>query len=466
MSDICLIFTPIHEMEVERIEAPMGLLYLATYLNQNGFDAEVVDLSGYQLKDVTLPYAEWYGFVTYSTTYHRTLKVKEMALKVNPKAKTIAGGPHASALPKEVVKDFDYVILDEGESALLSLLRGEVSKQPVVDFTPNQARSLISLPTINEEPHILQGDPIWDLDSIPFPDYELVEIETYKRIVDGKKSLSILSSRGCPFKCKFCNSKIMGGGTRLRYRSPTNVVSEMVSLRDKYDIHAFRFQDDIFGLDRKWLQNFTEAVKPMDIRYRSFVRVHQCALSGFAETLYEGGCRHVALGIESGSDKILQAMVKGQTAETGRAGIARAKEAGLTVRCYFIVGYPGETWDTVHETLQFVKDTRPHEFAVYPFIPYPGTALYYEPEKHGIFNMSDDFTKFFQIYGDKKSHFVYDLEEYDRYELQKMKDYLVGELEEMGMAWYHEAKGYHTKETDTRAALKNIAYDHAGGSGE
>ena len=75
----------------------------------------------------------------------------------------------------------------------------------------------------------------------------------------------------------------------------------MLDLREKYDIHAFRFQDDIFGLDMKWLRNFTEAVKLLDIRYRSFVRVHQCALSGFAEMLYEGGGRHVALGIESGS---------------------------------------------------------------------------------------------------------------------------------------------------------------------
>ena len=439
MIDICLIFTPITEMLIERLEAPMGLLYIATYLNENGFEAEVRDLSGIALENAEIPPAKWYGFVTYSTTYGRTLRVKELALKINPTAKTIAGGPHASSLPKDVIKDFDYVVLDEAESAVLNLLRGETPPPAIVfDETPTGART-------STNPRIIQGTPIWDLDSIPFPDYTLVDIKSYKRVVDGKASVSLLSSRGCPFKCKFCNSKIMGGGTRLRYRSPQNVFDEMVDLRDKYGTTAFRFQDDIFGLDVRWLRKLSEKLRPLGITYRSFVRAHQLAKRGFAEELYASGCRHVALGIESGSDKILENMVKGQTVKTGMEGIKKAKEAGLIVRIYLIIGYPGETWDTVQETVDFVRDAKPDEFAMYPFIPYPGTPLYYAPEDHGIYNMDKDFTKYFQAYEYKKSHFVYDLADYDRIELQKMKDYVDAELEKIKIPWYIDAnqKGFH-----------------------
>ena len=420
MERIVLVHTPVSELQEDRLEPPLGLLYLATYLKHHNIDVSIVDLCGKQESDWDIPYSEYYGFSTYTANYHRTVEIRKL---LHPKAITIAGGPHASALPDEVSRDFDYVIVGEGEIALLNLLRGQSGQS--THFRPFKCGKLVT-----------------DLNELPYPDYSLVDMLSYKRVVAGKQSFSILSSRGCPFKCLFCNSNIMGGHKQARFRSPKNVISEIKSILNNYGDVAFRFQDDIFGLNRHWLKEFTNLVKPLDITYRAFVRSNQCANDGFTDLLYEGGCRHIAIGIESGSNKILRLMQKGQTVEHCINGIANAKKSGLIIRIYLIVGFPGETWDTIKKTVDFVKKVKPNEFVVYPFIPYPGTLLYNCPEKYGLRNIDKDFTKYFQIYGDKQSHFVYDLDNVDRYELQAMKDYVVAELEKIKVLWAKDSDGY------------------------
>jgi len=421
MIDICFVTTPIPELMDDRLEAPLGYLYLATYLKDcnSAISVEIYDICHVPETDWDFPEARWYGFTTYSTTYHRTLEIKNLLKQKYPKAKFIAGGPHASALPLEVKEDFDYVIIGEGERVLYLLINGWIS-----------------------DIHISHGDATLKLDSFPFPNYDLVDVDSYHRIVDGKRSFSILTTRGCPNKCTFCNSIIMGGRQNVRWRSPQNVIDEILALKSKYGEIGIRFQDDMFGVNRKWLRDFTELIKPLNMTYRAFVRASQCADKEFTDLLYEGGCRHIALGIESGSDYILDAMQKGQTVEQCRQGLYNAKESGLIRRIYLIVGYPGETWKTVQETVDFVKETKPDEFVVYPLIPYPGTPLYKNPDEWGLRNLDKDFTKYFQICGDKKSWFVYDLDHADRHELQAMKDYVVSELELAQSKWAIESKDY------------------------
>jgi len=394
-------------------------MYLATYARINSIDAVICDLSEQQPEEWQIPEAKLYGFTTFSTTYRRTLEVVKHVKEINPNAVTVAGGAHASSLPNIVAKDFDYVVVGEGEKALISIFGSRATTNPVII-----------------------GEPIKNLDQLPYIDYSLVDINSYKRRVDGKKAFCILSSRGCPYRCLFCNSTIMGGHKPVRFRSPRNVVGEIRSLLDKYGDIGIRFQDDLFASRISWLDEFTRLIKPLDIRYRAFVRTTQCCLDGFAEKLYEGGCRHIAMGIESGSDVILNNMQKGQTVEQCRQGIKKAKDAGLIVRIYLIVGFPGETWDTVNETLELVKETQPDEFVVYPLIPYPGTPMYYHPEQYGLYNINPDFTHYFQICGDGYSEFVYDLKDHDRVELTAMKKYLVDEFDKLKIAWARDSKNY------------------------
>lgn len=412
--DICLIHTPIEELLTNNVEPPLGLLYLATFLSSNGKNCVVVDYNN--STECGIPFADFYGFSTYTPTYYKTKKLMMMAKQVNPEAKVIAGGPHASALPVDVLSDgFDYVVVGEGEKALLDIINHERSSG------------------------IIYGNPVRNLDELPFPDYSFVDVNGYTRVVGGKKGFCLVSSRGCPHRCLFCNSVVMGAHKPIRFRSPQNVIDEMKSIMRKYGDVGFRFQDDIFAFNIDWLKEFTHLVKPLNIIYRAFVRAIQCANEGFCELLYEGGCRHVSLGIESGSDYILAKMQKGETVQNCKDGIIKAKAVGLIVRIYLIVGFPGESWETIHETVDFVREVMPHEFAVYPLIPYPGTPIFAEPVKYGLLNIDYDFRKYWQVHGDKISEFSYDLSYVSRDELQCMKEYVVRELEGMS-SWYHETK--------------------------
>lgn len=420
MSDLCLVHTPVYELQDDRLEPPLGLLYLATTARKAGFDVSICDLAGVEKDLWSLPKARMYGFTTYSTTYSRTLELVERARRTNPEAVMVAGGAHASALPQLVAEDFDHVVIGEGELAICELLLGITADK------------------------IITGHPISALDKLPYIDYSLVDVDSYHRIVDGKKSFTILSSRGCPYGCLFCNSIIMGGHKPVRFRSPSFVVGEMMGIRKRYGDVNFRFGDDLFGGRRSWMEKFVKESKCLDnLTYRAFVRLDQCAADwGFTDMLAESGCKHIAVGLESGSDAILSAMNKGITAREARNGIRQAKASGLLVRVYLIVGFPGETWETVNETIELVRETRPNEFVAYPLIPYPGTPLYHEPEKYGLLNVDHDFHKYFQICGDKESHFVYDLANADRVELQAMKDHMVHELEQMQLSWARDSKGY------------------------
>jgi radical SAM superfamily enzyme YgiQ (UPF0313 family) len=146
------------------------------------------------------------------------------------------------------------------------------------------------------------------------------------------------------------------------------------------------------------------------------------------DLLKAGGCRHLSFGIESGSDKILKAMGKGHTVEQIRLGMKNAKDYGVLRRIYLIVGFPGETWDTIKETIDLVKDIKPDEYVVYPLIPYPGSTILMDAENFGLRNIDKDYSKYFQIRGHEESEFVYDLENADRNELQAMKNHLISEI--------------------------------------
>ncbi len=419
---IALIHTPCYELEDDRLEPPLGLLYLATYLNVHGYPTRIIDLASTSpdIWQDLIPEAQLYGFSTYTATYQRTLEVMDIVRRVNPHALTVAGGPHATALPETVARDFDWVIAGEGEAALLQLVQAL-----------SETASL---------PRILQAPPVANLDTLPFPDYRLVEISSYHREVDGRPSLSILSSRGCPYQCVFCNSVIMGPHKPIRFRSADNVAREMQTIAAQWGVTSFRFQDDLFTVNLPRLRELTARLRNMNISYRCFGRVNLCTPE-VAALLVNGGCRHIAFGVESGSNLILDAMHKGQTAADIRFGIANAKAAGLIVRVYLMVGFPGETWETVQETVDLMLECQPHEFSVYPLIPYPGTPLYQQPEEFGILQINTDFSQYFQVRRGRGTGFTFRTATLDENLTAAMRKYVIKNLE-TAMTWAGDSKGF------------------------
>lgn len=419
---VVFVQTPCYELEDDRLEPPLGLLYVATWLNNHNYQAQIVDLSSIPPGHWAdfIPSTDIYGFSTYTTTYHRTLDILQIVKRINPTAWTVAGGPHASALPEVVARDFDFVIVGEGEITLLHLLR--------------------ALNNGESPPRILSEPSIADLDTLPFPDYSLVDVHSYHRVVDGRPSLSILSSRGCPYRCVFCNSIIMGGNRHVRFRSAANVVEEIRELKANWGITSFRFQDDIFTLNLPRLREMTAMLRNEGITYRCFGRVDRCSRE-VTDLLYEGGCRHIAFGVESGSQVILERMQKGQIVDDIRQGIANAEASGLMVRVYLMVGFPGETWETVQETVDMMLECAPDEFAVYPLIPYPGTPLYQRPEAFGITAINPDFSQYFQVRRGRGTGYVFRTRDLDEEMIADMRAYIIERLE-LAITWAGDSKGY------------------------
>ena len=396
MLDLCLVRSPTPKLLDDRVEAPLGLLYLATYVKALGFSVQIVDLAGDS--NEIIPPARYYGFTTYTANYHKTLFTRNKCLNVNPKAKTIAGGSHATALPDEVAKHFNYVVVGEGEVALSEILYG--SKMLHGDHPEG----------------IMGGEPIKDIDPIPFPDYSLVDLNSYHREMEGKRTICIQGSRGCPFNCNFCNSLVMGSKKYVRFRSPENVMEEIDS---HPDIEAFRFQDDLFGLNFHWLKEFTKLFTGRGI-YRAFMRGDTLSRPGVAEMIYKGGGRHVSIGFESGSERIVKAMNKGETVRQIEEGAKRAKDAGLILRGFFITGYPGETWSSIGKTIELLERVRPHEVSIYPLLIYPGTDLYRNPEKYGITWIDKNYSHYYQVCGHQESYITYETRDLSRETLKAM----------------------------------------------
>lgn len=419
---VVLIEAPCYELKDDRLEPSLGLLYLATWLNQHGYRAQIVDLSSVPEDswNELIPTADLYGFSTYTSTYCRAVEIAKLVKKRFPDSMTVAGGPHASALRDEVQQDFDFVIVGEGERALLQLVRALENGEAALK--------------------ILEMAPVESIDSLPFPDYTLVDIQSYHRVVGGRPSLSILSARGCPYQCVFCNSIIMGSHRHVRFRSAANVVEEIRELKGRWGIRSYRFQDDTFTINLPRLREMSKLLHEERISYRCFGRVNTCSRH-VTDLLREGGGCHIALGVESGSDFILKRMKKGQTRKDIRKGIANAKASGLVVRVYLIVGFPGETWETIQETVDLMLECEPDEFSVYPLIPYPGTPLYQDPAAFGIREIKPDFSQYFQVKQQRGTGFVFRTDELDPSLIADMRQYVIEQLEPW-MTWAGESKEF------------------------
>ena len=362
------------------------------------------------------------AFSTYSVNYNLTKTIAKTLKNNNPTAIFIAGGPHASALPDSVYSDgFDYVITGEADLTLFWLLEKLKSGMPV---NP-----------------ILKGVSSNSLDEIPFPDYSLVEFDTYSRVLDNNRCVSILSSRGCPYDCVFCNSNIMGTGKSIRYRSPENIVREIRYIKAKYGIRHFRFQDDLFTGDRKRVFDLTKEIQKELIKYRCFSRVNNFD-STLAYSLSESGLIHVSFGVESGSNFILKQMQKKQNTQQIEKALTSAYQYKIRTRIFLIVGFPGETESTMKETITFLKKLPWDEFSVYPLIAYPGTKIHSDPQKYGIIHIEKKYENYLQIGKNLSAGFTIRTNTFNEEQVHSWRDNVINEFLADGRIWAGQSHGY------------------------
>jgi anaerobic magnesium-protoporphyrin IX monomethyl ester cyclase len=226
--------------------------------------------------------------------------------------------------------------------------------------------------------HVTRRPDITRLDELPFPAWDLVDIDLYKKIWrerQGYYSMNMVTTRGCPYHCNWCAKPIWG--QRYNSRSPENVAAEMKWLKETYQPDHISFADDIFGLKPGWIEKFGRLVKEQSaaIPFKCLLRADLVKPS-VVEGLKRAGCQWVWMGAESGSQKILEAMDKGTTVSQIYEARKLLGQAGINVAFFLQFGYPGETRVEVDRTLQMVRETLPDDIGISVSYPLPGTKFY------------------------------------------------------------------------------------------
>jgi radical SAM superfamily enzyme YgiQ (UPF0313 family) len=289
-----------------------------------------------------------------------------------------------------------------------------------------------------EADKITYSMPVMDIDAIPLPAYHLVDLDRYTRIVNGDKAISLLSTRGCPYCCTFCNSIIFS--KKFRIRSPENVASEINFLIKTYGINSFKFADDLFTIDPLRIKKIFSLTP--SIVYRCFARADTLTLE-MCRVLYDTGCRHIAVGVESGSAIILEKMNKGETKEKIRTGLINARNSGLLIRIFLIAGFPGETDDTIRETMQFLNEIPFDEFVVYPLIPYPGTRLLSERSRFEIVDINYDYDKYIQAGINRSTGFLFRTKTFNEKDIERWREQLINFCErKLNRSWSSSKSDY------------------------
>jgi radical SAM superfamily enzyme YgiQ (UPF0313 family) len=233
-----------------------------------------------------------------------------------------------------------------------------------------------------------------DLDRLPLPARDLIDLEAYRRAWQGRHgyfSLSIIATRGCPYGCSWCQKSVFGRS--FRPRSPQAVAEEMRVIKQQYHPDQIRIVDDVMGIDRKWVREWHTAVLERDavIPFECLSRVDLID-EELARLLKEAGCRRIAFGAESGSQKVLDAMNKGTRVEQIRRAAEICRRLGIETYFYIMLGYPGEEWDDIRKTVALLRETRPDAFSSTIAYPLPGTT-FYEQVEHRLLETPDwDYT--------------------------------------------------------------------------
>lgn len=406
MNKICFIEPP-YGLFIEKLDAPFSLMYLASIAEMCGWEAEIVDMKS--LSD-PLPKADVYAVTSSSPQFPTTVKLEKRLGDEFPDSLRILGGNHISAEPDNLNQtSFNVGVLGEGEAVLAGILA-----HPQIYKTATRVK--------------IRGVAVENLDEIPFPARHLVDWSKYKRgIYWGNERLasavSAISSRGCPHRCVFCGSHVVFG-RRTRFRSIPDVISEVTHVKDTLGVRGFNFHDDTFCLDPKRVIELSNEFAKQDIVWRCLSRANTMT-EPVLKAMEAGGCKELILGVESGSQTILNNLHKDTTVKQNLEAMKMIKKAGIQLKVGIIVGSPGETKETVEETKKLLKECPPDFWAVSVFTPFPGCEVWKDPERFGMKILSRDLSQYAMVGKDYKGIVVAETEKMSREDIEQARDELI-----------------------------------------
>ena len=361
---------------------PFGLGILAALAREGGFSAAIIDFNaeciGLDRVQERLPDSapKFVGITATTILIDIALELAKMAKKRYPETKIIIGGVHATVMPEEVLKspDVDYILMGEGENSLLELLAGKDPQTTRgIGFKNNGVIILNSPQPIIPDINVF---PIMAYDLLPMSKYYSAP-GSYKR----EPSFGMITSRGCPGRCTFCNGDLFG--SVIRFRSAEKIVDEIKFLQKNYGIKDIVFYDDTFTSNRKRAKEFCRLIieNNLDLTWSCFSRVDTVDLEILKE-MKKAGCHQVMYGVESGDPQILENINKKISLRKVEETVAATKKAGLEVRLAFMLGNPGETEETLKKTVQYAIDLDPDLVSFNITTPYPGTQMFAWAEEH------------------------------------------------------------------------------------
>lgn len=376
------------------VAQPIHLAYLAAVLEVNGIDVDILDCSalGYGWKEYervlekTSP--DIVGVSGITPFVSAAIKTVRIAKKVNPQVVTVVGGTHFTLNARQSLVDcpeIDYVVLGEGEITMLELVKAldnglNASKVKSIAFRDGKQIKITP-----------QRPLIADLDTLPMPAYHKLPMDKYRFVVWGPEICVMVSSRGCPFHCRFCTEQKIWRN-RWRGRSASKVVDEMELLNKKYGVKIIWFGDDCFNLNRNRNEQFLEESEQRKLDMKWYIEARVDTLLRDADLvprMARLGLFHVLLGAESSSQNDLKYLNKNINLTETKKAVALLKQHDIIAHTNFIVGLPHDTKESIQRTIAFAKLLDPNVAVFVPLTPFPGTELYDEMTSADLLTETD-----------------------------------------------------------------------------
>lgn len=404
---------------------PVGLGYVASVVREAGHNVRILDINALRysrekVEELIRGFEfDLIGIGGLSPTYRYVKWLAGIIKKYKPHVPIVAGNMVSTAHPEALLNNskVDIAVINEGEETfkeLVSAINGDKDLKEVKGIFYKDNGNIIKT---SPRPRIS------DLDSLPFPAWDLFPLQNYwsnsteSPVRFGLRSMMISTVRGCPYNCTFCSRPF---GRTVYTRSPGSIIKEIKELKKRYRIECITSSDDLFLVDKEFVLEFCDRMisENLDVKWCAPGRVNLVG-DNLLRKMRKAGCVELGYGFESGSQLILDRMKKRITVKQSEEAIKMTRRAGIKITGSFIFGMPGEMRETIRETVEFIKRTRLHLYRFFYATPYPATELYEIARTMG--RLPEDEDKYLESLGEMRTTFLVNFTEFSDSELVRLK---------------------------------------------
>jgi radical SAM superfamily enzyme YgiQ (UPF0313 family) len=411
---------------------PLGISYAAAAFAQAGAEVQIFDyiVSRYTPEKLSKQLDDFrpdiVGTSSVTMNFPTAAAILQTAKECDPHIITVMGGPHVSFDAVNTLKKYpgiDLIVLGEGEATIAELMAHRFSRSAWPAISGLAFREGDSVKFTNPR------ELISDLATLPLPARHLLPLSRYQAL---GFPISIITGRGCPYQCIFCQGRRMVG-SKMRKRPTKMVVDEIEDILS-YGIDRINVADDLFVSDRRRVREVCEEIQRRELKFAwsAFARVNTVDKETL-RIMKETGCDAVSFGVESGNQEMLDRIKKKITLDQVRRAVEMCQEVGLIVHCSFIVGLPGESRETLEETKKFARSLGNIDYGYHLLAPFPGTTVREEVEKYDLEILTDDWSLY------DANHAIVKTSHLSPSDIRRFVDEFEGEIEE---AWQKKVASY------------------------